>query len=372
MRAALTGLALAALAVTGSATTTAVPVSASATSWTIQPTPSLKGQPGYLTDVACYSADGCLAVGGHNPNQNTDQGLIEQWQDGTWKKLAVAVNNATPEGVSCTSGPSCLLVGVRFAGTSTLEWAMEWSGGRWTADQPPAAAGLTSILTGASCVSATDCLAVGWDASSTVTALVQQWDGHRWSDLPAPHVPGAVQTHLLDISCPTSKDCIAVGSYIYKGVGKQHPLAAQWNGERWAVQQPPVPSSASASLTAVSCASASSCTAVGQRSLGGTRPLAEVWNGHAWTEQTVGPAGGGLTGISCVSAISCTAVGDVTNSSGGAALADRWNGSTWAVQPTATPARDKVLNGVSCVSAGTCTAVGINAEIDGGTLAEHE
>jgi len=52
------------------------------------------------------------------------------------------------------------------------------------------------------------------------------------------------------------------------------------------------------------------------------------------------------------------------------ALAEHWNGSTWAIQATPNPAGAAVsmLSGISCVSSTTCTAVGSS---DDGTLAEH-
>jgi hypothetical protein len=351
----------------GMGTSAHVPGSAAASSWTIQPTPSPKGN--FLTGVSCYAADACLAAGGTGTAASTPRGLIEQRQDGSWKKLDLSLKRDVPEDVSCTSAPSCLVVGMYFGADGSgivKEWATQWSGGRWTVVQPPSIAHQTSILTGASCLSATDCVAVGWVATTQVVAVTQRWDGSHWTTLAPPRPAGAVQVHLYGVSCPTATDCTTVGWYSGKDQ-KQHPIAARWNGQHWVVQKPPVPGSAAGGLSAVSCVSASDCTAVGDDTVGGkTGPLAESWNGHAWTEQAVGPAGATLTGISCVSASSCTAVGY----SGRAALADDWNGSHWTVQPTAPPAGNKSLSSVSCVSAGTCTAVGLYA--NGNALAEHE
>jgi hypothetical protein len=61
-----------------------------------------------------------------------------------------------------------------------------------------------------------------------------------------------------------------------------------------------------------------------------------------------------------------------------ATLAEAWNGVTWVVQHTPSPAKAKEseLSGVSCTAATTCTAVGhwnygaFNAF--GQTLAEHK
>ena len=60
-------------------------------------------------------------------------------------------------------------------------------------------------------------------------------------------------------------------------------------------------------------------------------------------------------------ATACTAVGDYGNSSGNdVTLAERWNGSSWKIQPTPNPTGQaaSVLSGVSCTAATACTAVG--------------
>jgi hypothetical protein len=62
----------------------------------------------------------------------------------------------------------------------------------------------------------------------------------------------------------------------------------------------------------VSCASTTSCTAIGYFiDIGGARePLSEFWDGTRWTIlTTAGQIGGNLNAVSCSSATACTAVG---------------------------------------------------------------
>src|SRR5215831_12643713 len=62
---------------------------------------------------------------------------------------------------------------------------------------------------------------------------------------------------------------------------------------------------------------------------------------------------GQLNWVSCPAANSCVAVGTYVKSSGaGVTLAERWDGSTWRVQPTPSPAGAAFssLFGVFCVS----------------------
>jgi len=73
---------------------------------------------------------------------------------------------------------------------------------------------------------------------------------------------------------------------------------------------------------------------------------------------------GQLHGVWCASASDCVAVGDHFSAEGGLgeALIERWNGSTWSVVPSPSPAHfphsGAELDGVTCVSANDCLAVG--------------
>lgn len=98
--------------------------------------------------------------------------------------------------------------------------------------------------------------------------------------------------------------------------------------------------------------------AVGDRS--GGPALAELWNGKSWAvlplASVPGAQVGALRSVSCTSAAACTAVGSYASSSSSGTVAERWNGARWAVQVTP-PAL--ALYGVSC--AGTaCAAAGVD------------
>jgi hypothetical protein len=67
-----------------------------------------------------------------------------------------------------------------------------------------------------------------------------------------------------------------------------------------------------------------------------------------------------LHAVSCTSATFCMAAGEYATSSGGATLAERWNGKTWSVVASPNPASSTFsrLYGVSCTSPSNCIAVG--------------
>ncbi len=180
--------------------------------------------------------------------------------------------------------------------------------------------------------------------------------------------------------------CIAVGHFTSRA-GAGVTLAERWNGTRWAIQPTSNPPRANGRvvsyLGSVSCASTRACVAVGYsgNSLGTTGvTLAEHWNGTSWAiERTPHPADatvGFLSGVSCGSPRSCTVVGFFTGINGGdAMLVERWDGTSWTIQPTPNPvgASSNSLEGVSCTSTTACTAVGgfVNRAGTAITLAER-
>lgn len=231
------------------------------------------------------------------------------------------------------------------------------TGSAWTvqATPDPGGTGGTNTLNGVACPSAANCVAVGSYANSSGTGggpIIARWNGRRWK-LASTQPPGSV---LNAVSCSSAAACTAVGNN-----SRGFALAERWNGQRWVVQRPPAPSGApGAILTAVSCPSAADCMAVGSypsSSFRKTLALAERWNGTRWAiEPTPHPAKNALVAVSCTSASACTAVG----SAGQAPLAERWNGTRWSVQSVPGPSGSggTALSDVACTGVTACTAVG--------------
>jgi hypothetical protein len=119
-------------------------------------------------------------------------------------------------------------------------------------------------------------------------------------------------------------------------------------------------------LTGVSCTSSSACTAVGHywTSSSGQEALVLRWDGTSWTLQSTptpdGATGVELADVSCYSASGCVAVGTYSTETGSPALALRWDGSEWAIEPTPEVGSNTVdyLESVSCTWNGECVAVG--------------
>ena len=369
------GAALAVVAVTGVAGAGVAPVAAAATAVPAgtQPAPAAAIRPGFLEAVSCPGATTCTAVGEH-PQETS---LAERWGGTKWA-LQRTPSGGPLNAVSCPSATACTALG------GSPE-ALAWNGTTWASQRVPIPTANGSGLTGVSCTSPTACTAVGYyyTANEMEQLLwVGRWNGTKWTSQAAPSPPTSAefrQERFQAVSCTSLTACVAVGFYT-NAPNSNVPLVEAWNGTTWAIQ--PADMSFSAPFNAlygVSCRSATACIAVGTSyDAGAYEPLAERWNGTSWTIQpTPSPDGGDLVQVSCTSARACTAVGFSVSSDGTQlALADRWDGTAWALQHVANPSDGStpVLTGVSCRAATACTAVGVRNGPPGSqrlTLAER-
>jgi hypothetical protein len=336
---------------------------------------------------SCPATTFCLEVGNSvssaSGNSVADYPTAREWNGSEWvvspsrriatptSAEAIAVN-----GASCSSSELCTAVG-RYTDGSGVETplAERLASGTWSLQSVPSPTeGTGAALLGASCPSATACTSVGYyvRGAEGPRPLAEHWNGSSWS-LQIALAPTGTNgdARLLSVACPSTTECIATGYYRFLEGGLEHrgPLAERWTGgSAWSILTTPTPSEGRfTQLSSISCVSASSCWAVGysESSTGVANTLTEHWNGSAWAIQSSpNPAEGKantLAAVSCTSATACTAVGHYKNSAGvEVTLAERWNGSAWAVQSTANPtgATGSALLTVSCASSESCAAAG--------------
>jgi hypothetical protein len=356
-----------------SATTTVSP------SWSIVRTPNPAGaRDSVLTDVSCPAPRACTSVGYFTDRAGAGEALAERSHGGRWAieptPASTGARAALLFGVSCPSVRSCVAVGSVTARSGiTVPLVERWNGSRWSIEPTPTRAvarrARVSYLAGVSCSSTRACVAVGHAGNSVGTSgstLAERWVGGRWRLARTPARAGARVSFLSGVSCTSSVACTAVG-YTTTRSGIALTLAERWDGTRWALQQTPTPlTTASVQLTGVSCPAPTSCTAVGFFAVTGFDVmLAERWDGSRWSiEHARYPAGARavqLTAVSCPSPTSCTAVGSFNNRVGfDVTLAERRGGGRWAIERPANPAGavGSTLAGVSCWSATRCLAVG--------------
>jgi hypothetical protein len=276
----------------------------------------------------------------------------------------------------------------------------------WTSIDAPVPANAyrgTSALDSVSCVSANSCTAVGQysDSADTWAALIDIETNGSWSAIEAPLPANATSTgqnaNIDAVSCATDGTCAAIGSYLAPdaAVGGdivQWPMIETLVDGTWQVTQPPVPSDAVAgedagSVGDVSCASASTCIAVGgyasTSNAGLSVGLIETLSGAHWSPSEVPlPPSAGSGTPEFLSKVSCTQDG-VCASLGGldlpppsfqpSALIDTLSAGVWGVSEpplsgatfgTGFAASD--FGVVSCASDDTCVAIGEYQDMSSG------
>jgi hypothetical protein len=323
-------------------------------SWLQQDTPPPSGASVWqFNAVSCTSTTSCMAVG-------SATGLLAESRSGnTWTVLTIPdPGGGQLTGISCTSASACEAVGSFDNGGTTETLAEVWNGSNWSVQSTPNPSGATSSqLSEVSCKTASSCEAVGQFVSGGVTqTLAAGWNGSNWAVQSTPNVSGAAQSVLSGVSCPSATVCEAVGS---SATGPNSAsLAEVWNGSHWTIQPTPNTATTVNNLLAVSCTSASGCTATGTG-------MAERWNGTSWALQTIaepkGNTNADLSGVSCTANTRCMAVGSFFNKEAiETMVAEQWDGTKWTVltTPLDTVADSTGLGDVSCTFATSCTAVG--------------
>ena len=391
-------------------------------SWTTVTSPNPSAPPGNtdtpyiaLRGVTCTSASECWAVGqivtgcGGYYVCSTGQTLVERWDGASWSIVSSPNPNPatlprpssnTLSGVTCVVASQCWAVGTWADDTyySSRELFERWDGTSWTVDdsQPPPTQPevLQATFFSSTCVSASDCWAVGEGAVpiegiEEQSSLIEHWDGSSWSMVSSPNT-NAVYNVLLGVTCTSASDCWAVGSD-WSELGQRDALTLieHWDGTSWTVVNSPngtAPMASGNNLYGVSCTSASECWAVGFYSAPeiGSQTLIERWDGTSWS---VVPSldsslvqQGYLEGVTCTSGSDCWAVGAYVTSSGYQTLVEHWDGTAWAIVPSAnsSPLDSDIFFGVACVSESDCWATGAyqaRSPISGSspfqTLTEH-
>ncbi len=201
------------------------------------------------------------------------------------------------------------------------------------------------------CLSDTACVVVANGSDGAFTGWTSD-GGVTWTEQVA---PGQI-TELAALSCPSASACTAVGR---TGSGEGAIIATVDGGRSWSADAAP---SGIASLQAVSCPSLSVCVATGTP-ISGAGPAVVITSdgGRRWVD-TADPSGLATIGtVSCLTATTCLVTGEpgpALDEGSGVTSISMDGGQSWS-----TPAG---TNGVakpqwaSCPNASTCYVVGTN------------
>jgi hypothetical protein len=312
-------------------------------SWLIQRTPNPAGSiDTQLGGISCNSPKACTAVGYSENSAGQDADLAERWNGTSWRIVATPNpgSDPGPSGGTCTLGDACVAEG-----------------------------GVEVGLMGVTCRSVNSCVAVGYaeNAAGNDVTLAEVWNGAVWRIQNTPNPASSLSNGFSGVSCPAANRCIAVG-YTEQGPGTDQRLVEVWNGKRWSIQGTALPAGANNStLWGITCRSTKACTAVGFYNdlFLVDVPLIETWNGRRWSVSNspdpYNSVESALFAVSCPTASSCTATAaSIDGSMDPQTLVESSNRSSWAIGATPSPsyASATALFGVSCSAANSCEAVG--------------
>jgi hypothetical protein len=210
-----------------------------------------------------------------------------------------------------------------------------------------------------------------------VLAVAAPAMGAGWAPEAVPPPQPVSGRELTGVSCASASSCVAVGvSSPMSGPSPTVPLAEMWDGTDWTLQQMPSPPAAQRTYVhAVSCGAATACMAVGEY-LGGAgvfEGFAETWDGNAWSvENPPLPADttySSLQSVTCGSATQCMVRGEYQTASDHQTqtFLDSWDGSSWTTEDVPAPAATSspIIWAVSCASPTACTVVGTDTDSGG-------
>ena len=326
---------------------------------------------GALYGVSCADATDCTAVGFQG-----NYAIYVTESSGVWSGATVIPDprgNPVLSSVSCTDATDCTAVGYEWGvGVQANRqpiYATETSGSWSGATEISAPVGGAGFF-GISCIDATDCTAVGYDNGSSqpfyATETSGSWSGATEISAPYP------ESGFNGISCTDATDCTAVGTDALS-----NPIAATESGGIWgAATEVFAPSAVASGLAgqyahgcsgigsgcgpdtdtfyAVSCTSATDCTAVGVDDNQTGQPIAATETSGVWGAVTeflpdsAVPPRGQFYGVSCASAGDCTAVGEDNN---GQPIYATETSGVWGAVHELTP----VLGGGGYLNAVNCT-----------------
>ena len=266
----------------------------------------------FASAVSCPAAGTCTVVGHYDAADHTTHALLIAEHAGAWGAVQdvplppdASTKFPPPDSqsfaggflnlASCPSAGNCTTVGTytRRPLEAAYPWRFDEVGGQWVAattglELPSGAAttvdsrggGASPFLgfSGLSCASAGNCTAVGGyvDRHGDFQGGIFTESGNHWNQgirapVPAGAGPNSDPMQLLNpltaVSCATADDCAAVGWFVKAGSGTQHGLLLAEHHGTWRASALSLPRGASAPggvfLTSVACPSKGNCVAVG-------------------------------------------------------------------------------------------------------------
>lgn len=335
-----------------------------------------------INDVDCPAPGECFAVGSFDVPGDESRFLVEHLSGGVWTPTELPLpddavhgpdwyQDARMQHVVCPAVDFCAAVGVYDTeGAAGSPFFATWDGATWTTshyDVGEAENGDDWIHWGGiDCTADRTCVAVG--ADQVFTDVDGSW-------VPAPEEsPPVPRDRLVDVDC-TDTDCTAVG-YAVSPTSDRTPLIEHGVGTTWTATLPGVPADGGGhgALSAVSCAAAGSCVAVGRYVMaadGADGPLVESLSDGVWSpsaaprpSESQPLSSARLKHVACASTTSCVAVGTYASVLPMVTHLGPGTAESRSVSVAGMPRTEASLGGVVCRTSGSCLALG-TATVDG-------
>jgi hypothetical protein len=210
--------------------------------WTVEPAPVLGKNDNSFGGVSAASPNDVWAVGNYiadAPGTNPDATLTlaAHWDGHRWASTPTpnaGPNFSTLFGVASTSGQAWA-VGTALGDGYTSQAIVEhWDGSAWSLQTIPTIAGQRSLLYGVTAVSPHDVWAVGLqqDNAGRFATLVEHYDGHSWTLVPAID-PGKAGNAFYAVASGGQDDVWAVGQR--NDPTADRALVEHFDGHGWSV-----------------------------------------------------------------------------------------------------------------------------------------
>jgi hypothetical protein len=320
-----------------------------------------------LQAISCAAATDCVAVG------ETTKGAIaaidtvdtgSAWTAGTLPGLAGTLDSIScPVSTSCVAGFTPTVSSLQPSALVTINGGATWH-------VPPGLTGTSPVLD-SSCPTASVCYAVaGFEGAGFGGTTGGSSFASGWAPIPTTELNGGPL--LGPLSCASESACVL--AYLISGSG--YTLATTTDsGAKWTVVLNKLVT------TSIACPSTAECIAGGtpETNIGGKAPLLVTTStGKSWAEPTLPSTLSAVTGVSCASTSTCTAIGQNTS---GASVVVGMSGTSVPVVGGVSPLAGHLGAGTvvsvagsgfasgDTVNFGTHAASAVSVESDGDLLA---
>jgi hypothetical protein len=303
-----------------------------------------------LSSMSCPAQGACVLVGAYADSSFSNQPLTEQLAGGVWTSQTAPIDTLSPAAttgqlfdVSCPSAGVCTAVGDTDGAEGDLVETL--SSGTWTPSSPslagltPTATPRSGALTNVSCPSTGACTEVGTyeDQTLSTQGLIVTGASQNTTAVDLTNIKPPADSNPLfgfdGLACFAT--CIAVGGYTSSGGSGRPPTITTIGGAGGPTTtvaslsglNPSAASPPALTLQRMSCASVSSCVAVGQYpdSSGDIRAIVETITGatssaatpdmSALTPAPASDPGTVLSEVSCPPSGACMATGSYLDAS---------------------------------------------------------